>query len=408
MPPRTDYHVLSSLALHEDDMRRKGDQLGYLRRRGDSWYVSFRQWVRDAAGNVSWKQVERRVGPATGKERLSERAARMKAFEEHVAPANAVNAMPRGVATLEQFAAIRFEQDHLAKLSKNGRSHYRQMLRHILPTLGGMQLAEINARHVQMLVTAKVEAGYSSQTVAHIRNCLSGILRHARRLQFISGQLATEEVTLPALRHAERRALTWPQVRMLAEQMPERWRPLVVLLAQTGLRIGEAAGLRWQDVNLSDDWMVSDGDAVPPNSIVVLRAFVRGEIRPLKGRARVKKIPLTAETWVALMLHRESSQWTGAAQPVFAGSTGRPVDGHNVCRRSLRAAAKAIGAPWVTWHVLRHTCATLSDQAGLTVAEKQKLLGHATAAMSTHYTHPDMERMRLAWETVTGKPGKVN
>lgn len=66
------------------------------------------------------------------------------------------------------------------------------------------------------------------------------------------------------------------------------------------------------------------------------------------------------------------------------------------------------GAPWVTWHVLRHTCATLSDQAGLTVAEKQKLLGHATAAMSTHYTHPDMERMRLAWETVTGKPGKVN
>lgn len=120
-----------------------------------------------------------------------------------------------------------------------------------------------------------------------------------------------------------------------------------------------------------------------------------------EGRtARDRKAPLTAETWVALMLHYERTKWQGQDQPVFAGNTGMPMDGHNVLVRSFRAAAKRIGAPWATWHTLRHTSATLADKCGLSVAEKQKLLGHRDAEMTTRYTHPEIERVREALEKI--------
>jgi integrase len=45
-----------------------------------------------------------------------------------------------------------------------------------------------------------------------------------------------------------------------------------------------------------------------------------------------------------------------------------------------------VGLPWCTPHCLRHCAATMADKAGLTVAEKQKILVHRTADMSLHYS----------------------
>jgi len=104
-------------------------------------------------------------------------------------------------------------------------------------------------------------------------------------------------------------------------------------------------------------------------------------------------------------------KFVGEEQPVFAGNTGQPLDAHNVSQRSLRTAAKAAGVPWATFHCLRHTTATLSDMVGITVAAKQKILGHRTAELSAHYTHPEMESIRMALDNfgkTSAVSGKVN
>jgi integrase len=95
------------------------------------------------------------------------------------------------------------------------------------------------------------------------------------------------------------------------------------------------------------------------------------------------------------------SKFRGEDQPVFASRNGTPLDAHNVSNRSLKRAARKIGLPRVSFHSLRHTTATLADKVGLTIAEKQKILEHRTADISTHYTHPEIERVRQALEQIT-------
>jgi integrase len=193
---------------------------------------------------------------------------------------------------------------------------------------------------------------------------------------------------------------------MLIGELPAQYQPLVTVLAQTGLRIGEASGLRWKRVNLTDEYVVVDGEAIAPNSILIAENYVRGEYTTLKTASSRRKIPLTATAWVAFMTVREMSQWTGDEHPVFAARNGSPLDGHNVAKRYLKPAAKVIGAPWVSWHCFRHTAATATDQF-LTSAQKTALLGHTSSAMSARYTHPQIEAMRIALEKAEDD-GRVN
>jgi len=402
------YHVTEALlGLKEDMVRRKGSQNGSVRVVAGRWYVQFSRWLQDDQGNLKWKRTEvamaRDGNPvmAVGEGRVGKREAERIAYEMYVAPANGLNSVPQGLATVQQFVDLRFRPDHMAQLKASGRDHYEYMLRaHVIPTLGAMQLREVSTDTVQRLLTAKSKT-YSSQTILHIRNVLSALFRHARRLKFYNGALPTEDASLPTLRHAERRALRWDQVCMLADRMPKRHQALVILLAQTGMRIGEAAGLNWSDINFEDDWQVRDGLAIPANSVCIRRNWTHGELTDLKGTDKVRLVPLTAETWVGLQIHRQSSRWCGEEQPVFTGNTGARLDAHNVGQRSLKTAGAAIGCPWVSWHVLRHTAATLGDVIGLTSAEKQKVLGHRQQAQSISYTHPEMEGVRSKMELIT-------
>ena len=79
----------------------------------------------------------------------------------------------QGLATLEQFYELRFQVDHVDRLKKNGRIHYRMIWKnHIKPTLGAIQMREVAPQMLQKLVSAKIEAGLSPQTITHIRNCV--------------------------------------------------------------------------------------------------------------------------------------------------------------------------------------------------------------------------------------------
>jgi len=406
------YHIVEALLGQDRESgRRKGNQNGSVRVSGTRWYAQFSHWVKDDKGNLRWKRTERAMEKdgkpvlAIGAGRVGRREAQRLAYELYVAPANAANAVPQGLATVGQFVELRFRPDHILQLGPSGRAHYEHMLRaHVLPTLAGIQLRDVDASVVQRLLTAKAET-YSSQTVLHIRNVISALMRHARRLKFYSGELPTEDLSLPTLRHAERRALRWEQVLMLVDKMPARHRALVILLAQGGMRIGEAAGLNWSHCNFEDDWAIRGGVAIPSNTICVRQNWTRGELTDLKGSDKIRMVPMTAEVWVALQLHREQSKWSGEDQPVFAGQTGNRLDAHNVGHRALKPAGEAIGCPWVCWHVLRHTASTLGDIAGLTPAEKQKILGHRQLQLSIRYTHPEAEAVRAKLELI-GKIGR--
>ena len=156
------------------------------------------------------------------------------------------------------------------------------------------------------------------------------------------------------------RANTRREYRRLLEEVPAKWRPLFELLAVTGRRISEAIGLRWSDLAL-------EGSA---SHLRVRRAVVRRVIVAPKSRHGARLIPFSAGFAATLRNHRPRD-----APPdsyVFPGRDGGPSDPGSLRRRVLTPAAKRAGLTDVGFHTLRHTCASMLIEAGLSPLRLQR------------------------------------
>ena len=212
---------------------------------------------------------------------------------------------------------------------------------------------------------------------------------------------------------AKRRgSLTFEQVWALAGRQRPRDRALVLLLAITGPRIGEALGLRWRRVNLSADVVSFDGEVIPAAAAMIVENYVEGEYGTVKRAASNRILPLPRLLIEALEAHRDSAQFSEPDDPVFAGRAAAPLSDDAALARIKKAAA-GLGLPraW-SWHWLRHTATSLADQVGMSVVERQKGLGHSSQGMTMHYAHADFERVRGGLERVAermrrGKAGEL-
>lgn len=374
-------------------MKRRGAQSGTLSVRGPSWVISFRHHVIDIDGTMRYAFTRKVVGVAVGPDKISKQDARTAA-NAIMSSAND-SAVPQLMATLAQFVQVFFVPGHVAHLRPAGRAHYDYLLKvHVLPTLGDLQLREITPGRVQLLLTAKA-ATLSQQTVVHVRNVLSAIFGHAKVLGYWRGDKPTEGVKCHGAVAPPQQSLGLSQLRALTSTIDARYQPLVALLGSTGLRIGEALGLQWKWVNMTDEHKMVDGLMVPAYSLAVVQSFSRGQWGKLKTPRSRRIVPLSSTAWVALTQMRERN--LEGDDVVFAARTGVPFDAHNIAKRFLKPAAKAIGAPWCHWHTLRHTAISLPD---LDAAARQKILGHTAAQTTTLYTHPEIERVRAALERV--------
>ena len=73
---------------------------------------------------------------------------------------------------------------------------------------------------------------------------------------------------------------------------------------------------------------------------------------------------------------------------VFAGEGGNPINPSNLRNRSLKPLLERTGLPRITFHDLRHTCASLLFQRNVHPKFVQELLGHASIAITLDtYSH---------------------
>ena len=84
------------------------------------------------------------------------------------------------------------------------------------------------------------------------------------------------------------------------------------------------------------------------------------------------------------------------------------MDAKNLLRRRLKPLGKTLGLK-LGWHTFRRTFDTLADQVGMSVGERQAVMGHSDAAMTLRYTKTPYEQTRERIETM-GKlidPGEL-
>jgi integrase len=268
---------------------------------------------------------------------------------------------------------------------------------HIAPHIGSIKLAkltgsQVNALYAKLAETGRKDAktGLSPMTVHHVHSCLHKACKDAVRWGCISRNPLDAADPPRTKGDSAREMQTWTkeQLRAFLESVAgERLSPLWHTIAMTGMRRGEAIGLRWSDVDLENGRLSVRRALVPTNREVVV-----SEPKTVKGRRVIALDPGTVEvlkTQAARQLD-EQQQWDGAwveTGLVFSAENGGALDPESVTRYFRQAVKKSM-LPQIRLHDLRHTHATLALQAGVHPKVVSERLGHATVSITLDtYSH---------------------
>lgn len=378
--------------------RRRGQQRGYVHKQGTSWYLAYREDALDADRKII--RVRRNLKIADAKEASKREAQRIA--REILGSADERAQRPMSLATVGEFIEVRFKTDVIWSLKHAGRKHYDYILdKHVLPALGNVRLRDVSTDHVQALVKAKFENGYSVQTLVHIRNTVSAVFNHAKLKRTYSGDNPAQGVRLPEMQRRESHALSFGQGHELLLRLSSPARDMALLSMTTSMNVAEMLGLRWGRVNLTREPVIVGSEMLAPHSLLVRENYYRGEFGSVKAKSRRRTVPLSNSVVTALTALKHRGTFVSPDDLVFATTKGTPLDETNLMRRLIKPVAKELGMPWLSWHVFRHTHATLGDQIGMALSDRQAQMGHGDARMTLHYTHADIERRRASIETMS-------
>jgi integrase len=213
-----------------------------------------------------------------------------------------------------------------------------------------------------------VRKGSGATTVLRAHGVLSGILADAVKAKRLAANPAKGVENFPRKAAKRRVYLSAEDVYRLADESGEH-RALVLVLAYTGIRWGEAVGLRVRDVEFLRRRLNVHENAV--------QVGTRYAVGPTKGR-KARSVPVPA-----FVLDELSQQCKGKAPddlvfPSRGGYLQRPKSSTGW----FQAAVKRAAVQKVTPHDLRHTCASLAISAGVNVLALQRMLGHKSAKIT--------------------------
>jgi integrase len=257
---------------------------------------------------------------------------------------------------------------------------------HIIPALGHIKLKQLTPLHVQSFYGSKLESGLSKRTVEYIHTVLNSALKQAVRWELVPRNV-TEAVDPPRPERKDRPTFNLDQARLFLEAARnDGWGALYVLAIQTGMRRGELFGLRWDDVNLSDGWLhVRQALAHDGKSFSLPKTA--------KGRRRIR---LTPEAIEALKKHKiaqhqgrlkQGSLWRDHGL-VFCSSVGTPMGPDNFIKRQYKPLLRRAELPYIRFHDLRHTFASLMMPNVQNPQIVQEMLGHSRISTTLDiYSH---------------------
>jgi len=346
--------------------------------------------------------VELDRDPITGKRRQkwhsgyrTKRAAE-RALSEIVASVHTGTYLEPTKQTLSDFA-----REWLAAVKPTIRpsTHYsysRNLQLHVLPQLGSVQLRRIDAGMLNTLYAALLTdgrksyagGGLSPRSVRYIHTIAHRMFRDAVKWGRLVRNPAEAADPPKAASRPESTTWTAEELRTFLEATRgSRYWVAYLLLATTGLRRGEALGLRWQDLDLD-----AGRAAIRQTVIVIKHAVMIGTPKTASGRRTVR---LDSGTVAALREHRKrqaaerllmGAGWTDN-DLVFCHPDGTAVHPERFSRGFLETVAR-IGLPRIRLHDLRHGWATYALQAGIHPKVVQERLGHANIAITLDtYSH---------------------
>jgi integrase len=306
---------------------------------------------------------------------------------------------------------------------------------HLAPGIGKVALARLTPAQLDTWFREHQEHGASPRAIRYARSVLRAALNQARKWGAVSQNVA-ELVDAPRHQAREIQPLTPEQARALLEAARgHRLGGVISVATALGLRLGEALGLRWADVDFDAGTLRvkqalerSGGDSAARRPLIVERRELRKHIEAAPKRSAERRelrvrlealhvrwrtvrttlkttepksmrsrrlIRMPAVVVAALKAHRtrqlEDRLAAGGAWHdsgfVFTSPIGTALEPRNVTRKFHVLLAGA-GLPSVRFHDLRHTAATLLLAQGVDPRTIMETLGHSQISLTLNtYSH---------------------
>lgn len=237
----------------------------------------------------------------------------------------------------------------------------------VRPEFGALPVSQVTHSHIRAWLS-DLTASMSASSVRIAFGVLRGILSDAEKDKLIASAPISGH-RLPKKAARRKKFLTHVDVEAIAREA--KYPTLVRLLAYTGLRWGEAAGLTVGDLNFLRRRINIERSAT--------RVGSRVEVGPVKTWES-RTVPMPPFLVDDLARQCEDKQ----ADDLLFSEQGRHLTSTTAVDTDgwLTTACRRAGVERVTPHDLRHTAASLAVQAGAHVKVLQRMLGHSSAAVT--------------------------
>jgi len=261
--------------------------------------------------------------------------------------------------------------------------------RWIVPGIGSIPLLRLAPADVRRLLASCAGAGLSARSVSHVHATLRTAVGAAVRDGLVVRN-GPALVSAPPAPKPRVRAIGPDDARaILVAVEGDRLEPLVTVTLGVGLRLGEALGLRWADVDLKEGTLsVRTALRRTPAEFREEGEPIYRLVSPKTDRSR-RTIQLPDFAVAALQRQRRAqvearlgagSRWL-ENDLVFAGPIGGPLPPGSVTRRFEALVARA-GLGRLRFHDLRHAAATVMLAQGVELRVISEMLGHSSLGMT--------------------------
>lgn len=328
------------------------------------WYIRYSL----GNGKEKWESIGQ-VGLMTktvAKEKLEERQRQVR-----LGQLDMINAI---IPTLGEF-----KDEYIAHVrevrQKRSWKRDKELLEPLCKLFGDKKLSEIKPKDLEDFKLLRLRE-VKPATVNRSLSVLKSLLNLARRWKRFFGENPVSVAGMLEENNQVERVLTFEEETRLLQSAIPYLKSVIITALNTGMRRGEILGLKWSNVDLSN------------NLITVNQTNSKSK------KARKVYINSTLKRFL-LELKLKSA----GSENVFLDDKGNSL---REIKNGYNAACGRAGISGLRFHDLRHTAATRMIENGASIVAVSKILGHSDIKTTMRYAHPD-DSIRDALENL-GQP----
>jgi len=251
-----------------------------------------------------------------------------------------------------------------SKVNKRSWKRDRQSIKHFLGFFSGKTLDQLSPLLIEGYKRERTKVVKKS-TVNRDLDTLRNMLYKAIEWGYIE-KSPYHGVKKYRVNNINLRILSNEEFELLYISASDQFKPILLTAIRTGMRLGEILSLKWEDINLKEDYLL---------------------VKDSKNYES-RYIPIHPELKQALINLKEKSN----NEYVF--------EGRKTIKRQWQNALKKSGIAHCRFHDLRHTFGSNLVMNGVDIVTVAELMGHKDLTMTKRYSHPTPEHKKQAIESL--------